>query len=240
METTIIKDFYDSFAKEQVKTGINERHHLILELALTNGLKDGMRVLELGCGIGTLTGLLAERLPNGHLVAMDLSPESIAHARSFFIGRTNVELRVADVVSDPLGGPYDLIVLPDILEHIPLVRHNELFQHLREALQPNGRILVHSPDPFYSEWLRKNRPGSQQVVDLALHLPELVATFSQAGLCLLHYQRHSIWTEQPDYMAFSLVHVPVDPAFTPIESTTSWAARSKQVIKKALKKVFVR
>ena len=61
METTIIKDFYDSFAKEQVKTGINERHHLILELALTNGLKDGMRVLELGCGIGTLTGERAQR-----------------------------------------------------------------------------------------------------------------------------------------------------------------------------------
>lgn len=208
METDNIADFYDRYSIRQQAAGVNERHHVIRDIALAHGLCDGMRVLEMGCGIGTLTGLLASRLPNGTLLAVDLSPASIDRARLLLPGANNIEWRVADVVTAPLEGPFDLIVLPDVLEHIPTQQHAALFARLKLLLAVEGKVLIHSPDPFYSDWIRANRPDLLQVVDIALHLPGLVATIDAAGLVPIAFQRHSIWTEKPDYMAFVLVHAP--------------------------------
>ena len=167
-----------------------------------------MRVLELGCGVGTLTGLLAAMLPKGRLLAVDLSPGSIAQARERLGGMPRVELAVADVVNDPIEGPFDMVVLPDILEHIPLGQHPKLFLRLRGLLAPQGRVLIHSPDPHYCEWLHANHPELLQVVDQPLHLAPLAAVVAEAGLSVRHYQRHCIWADRPDYMAMLLEHSP--------------------------------
>ncbi|MBL7952296.1 MAG: class I SAM-dependent methyltransferase [Flavobacteriales bacterium] len=203
-----VREFYDRYAERQTRAGVNERHRLIRSLALEHGLVDGMNVLEMGCGIGTLTSLLVQDIPNGKLLAVDLSPVSIGQARSTFGAQHNLEFRVADVVSDPLPGPFDMIVLPDILEHIPYEHHAALFGQIRATLAPKGRVLIHSPDPFYLEWLRKTTPEVLQVVDLPLHLKHLSETASDAELVVQHYQRHCIWTDRPDYFALVLEHVP--------------------------------
>lgn len=228
-----IKEFYDGFAAQQAVTGVNERHRMIHQLALTHGLADGRRVLEMGCGIGTLTSLIAKDLPHGSLLAVDLSPVSIERAKAALGHHRQLELRVADVVADPLPGPFDLIILPDILEHIPLELHPKLFQRLQKDLAPQGRILIHSPEPHYSDHIRATRPELMQVVDLALHVPTLVERAAAAGLILHHFQRHSIWTSEPDYMALVLVHKPnpgrYDPKPAPLRSLPgrmrSWLTR---------------
>lgn len=204
MELAPIKEFYDHLVPKQVSAGVNERHHKILELLVANGLRDGMRVLEVGCGIGTVTGLIATKVPNGHLTALDLSPSSVEQARKYLAHHPHVELLVADAVTASLKGPYDLIVLPDVLEHIPLDRHAALFACLRDLLAPGALILVHSPDPFYADWLKAHHPELLQVVDLSLHLSELLPVIEQAGLSIQHFQRHCIWTDRPDYMAITL------------------------------------
>ena len=223
-----IKDFYDGFAVQQARTGVNERHQLIHRLARAHGLADGLRVLEMGCGIGTLTSLIVKDLPNGSLLAVDLSPVSIDRARAMLGHQRQLELRVADVVTDPLPGPFDLIILPDILEHIPLQLHPALFRRLRNDLAPDGRILIHSPDPWYSEYIRATRPELMQVVDLALHLPELVGNIFGAGLIVHHYQRHGIWTNAPDYMALVLAHPPAPGRYDPLPA--AGGARSPRIL----------
>lgn len=216
METGAIQAFYDGFAAKQASMGVNERHQLIRDLALANGLRKDMRVLEMGCGIGTLTGLLARELRHGKLVAVDLSPTSITHARKALARFTNLDLRVADIVNDTLDGPFDMIILPDVLEHIPLPLQPGLFAKLRDLLVPTGKVLIHSPDPYYSDWLRKHRPEAQQVVDEALHLPQLTADIHAAGLCLRKFQRHCIWASEPDYMALVLEHPPLSATYAPL------------------------
>ncbi|MFZ9236700.1 MAG: class I SAM-dependent methyltransferase, partial [Algoriphagus sp.] len=73
--------FYDQFAEKQEKTGINSRHLSILDKAKQAGLKSNHRILEVGCGIGTVSHLLATQVPQGKVLALDISPESIEKAR---------------------------------------------------------------------------------------------------------------------------------------------------------------
>lgn len=213
MELTPIKEFYDHFVPRQVSAGVNERHHKISDLLVESGLRDGMRVLEVGCGIGTVTGLIATKIPNGHLTALDLSPTSVDQARQSIGHLAQVELLVADAVTAPLVGTYDRIVLPDVLEHIPFDRHPLLFARLRDLMAPGALILVHSPDPFYADWLKANHPELLQVIDLSLHLRDLLPVLERSDLTLLRFQRHSIWTELPDYMAFTLERRTMGRAF---------------------------
>lgn len=225
-----IKDFYDGFAAQQARTGVNERHQLIHRLARAHGLADGLRVLEMGCGIGTLTSLIVKDLQNGSLLAVDLSPVSIDRARALLGHHRQLELRVADVVTDPLPGPFDLIILPDILEHIPQHLHPALFRRLRNDLAPHGRILIHSPEPHYSDHIRATRPELMQVVDLALHIPDLVSIAFAEGLILQHFQRHSIWTRDPDYMALVLSHPPAPGRYDPLPTATR--SRTKRILER--------
>lgn len=229
-----VKDFYDAYVPRQLRAGVNERHHLIAALAVEQGMRDGMRVLEMGCGVGTLTGLLAAMLPKGKLLAVDLSPGSIDQARQRLAGMAQVELAVADVVKDPIEGHFDMVVLPDVLEHIPLEQHPALFGRLRELLAPEGRVLVHSPDPYYSEWLHVHHPELLQVVDQPLHFAPLAAVVSEAGLAVRHFQRHCIWTDRPDYMAMVLELPPTGHAYRQLPAP---AQSLQQRLKRALRRL---
>lgn len=83
-------------------------------LTLLQGRHYG-RVLELGCGTGTLTRHLAQVAD--HIVALDISPTAIARAQSLPAGPATVEFRQANVMDyNPVPeGPWDLIVLSDTL-----------------------------------------------------------------------------------------------------------------------------
>jgi trans-aconitate 2-methyltransferase len=210
METDRIADFYDHFTKRQLAVGVNQRHHAIRDIVLAQGLDPGMRVLEMGCGVGTLTGLLARHLRKGELVAVDLSPVSIEKARIALKGLGHVRLIVADVVNDALPGPFDRILLPDVLEHIPVVLHPALLRRIKADLAKAGRVIIHSPTPEYIEFLRRSRPELLQVVDQPLHLAPLATAIEAAGLIITRYQRHRIWAAVPEYMAIVLEHAPLD------------------------------
>ncbi len=195
---------------------------------MAHGVSNAKTVLEIGCGIGTFTGLLIGQLKNGSLLAIDLSPVSIETARNQLNKYRDLELRVVDIVNDAIAGSFDMIVLPDVLEHIPLDQHVGLFKKLNGLLSDSGKILIHAPDPYYADWLRENRPELLQVIDLALHLPRLVEDIDASGLSIQHFQRHSIWTVEPDYMALVLTRKPQSPNYTELrepEARSSMIAR---------------
>lgn len=229
MKDENVAGYYDRYVERQRSAGVNERHHLILQLALAEGLGTAKRVLEIGCGIGTLTGLMSAAAPAARIHAVDLSPASIAAGREALARRTNITWQVADVVHTRPEGTFDLIVLPDVLEHIPEEHHAALFGRLRGLLAPGGRVLLHSPDPYYSEWVRTHHPEQHQVIDLALDLPALIERIHAAGLTLARFQRHRIWMEAPDYMALTLVPPPTMADFKPSAPTVpGWTARLKR------------
>lgn len=195
------KAFYDEFVGRQTAIGVNARHRSILALLKRFGLRSGDRVLELGCGVGTLTELLVEELgPRGSVLAIDLSPASIEAASERLGVRGNVELLAADVVEMEVDGSFDAVVLPDVIEHIPLERHHALFGRIAAVVEPNGFVLLHYPNPRYLRWCHEHHPETLQVIDQPIDADALLANAYRHGLYLDYLETYSIWVREGDYV----------------------------------------
>ena len=95
-------------------------------------------VLDAGCGSGAVTAQLLERLPRGHVIAVDASQEMVDHARAALGERATV-LR-ADLAELELDAPVDAVFSNAVFHWIP--DHDALFRHLRAALKPGGRLVA--------------------------------------------------------------------------------------------------
>ena len=110
-------------------------------LALTcerAGLEDGMEVLDLGCGWGSLALYIAERYPGCRVTAMSNSRTQAEHiaARCARDGIAAVTPVTADIATFDPGRRFDRILSVEMLEHVRDYR--ELFARLRRWLAPGG------------------------------------------------------------------------------------------------------
>ncbi len=76
----------------------------------------GQEVLEIGCGNGNFTVLLAEQC--SQVVAMDLDDEYVKTAKSRLAGKAGVRVLHADATQLQWQSSFDSVVMLDVLEHI--------------------------------------------------------------------------------------------------------------------------
>jgi ubiquinone/menaquinone biosynthesis C-methylase UbiE len=110
-------------------------------------LRPGMRLLDVGCGPGSITRGLAERVAPGEVVGVDLSAETLEAARRDAAARRLDNLRYQD------GSVYEL-AFPDASFDVAYA--HQVFQHLREreaalremlrVIRPGGLIAVRDVD----------------------------------------------------------------------------------------------
>ncbi|AJP02350.1 cyclopropane-fatty-acyl-phospholipid synthase [Streptomyces cyaneogriseus subsp. noncyanogenus] len=108
------------------------------------GLKPGQRLLDVGCGWGSMA-IHAAREHGVSVVGVTLSQEQAAYARKRVAdeGLTDrVEIRVQDY-RDVADGPYDAISSIGMAEHVGADRYLEYAQDLYALLKPGGRLLNH-------------------------------------------------------------------------------------------------
>lgn len=194
-----IGKWYDDFAEHQVKTSVNLRHYRIMELLVKAGVKKHSKVLEIGCGIGTLTGLMAKYLKRGVILAVDISPESVSAARKRLSHTRNVDFLVSDMSDFSHPGTFDFIVLPDVLEHIPLEQHRTLFSTLANHMHENSLILIHIPHPRALDHLREKSPDQLQIIDQSVEADILISNACAAGLELVSYLSYPLFDRKNDY-----------------------------------------
>jgi SAM-dependent methyltransferase len=152
-----VQAYYDRLAPRLVE--VEDRNwHLQSRMALNLETIDryagrGGRVLDVGCGTGFLLERLAERGYSG--VGVDLSPESVEHARRRLreIGAADRLTAVVGSAYEPPEGPFDLIALTDVLEHLEDPR--ACLRALREQMAPTGLLVISTPN-------RRSLPGARR------------------------------------------------------------------------------
>jgi SAM-dependent methyltransferase len=158
------------------------------------GIGAGMRVLDIGCGVGDVAMLAADIVgPSGSVVAIDRDTDNLAFAkqRASASGYTNIDFRVAEIGDfqdempfDSIVGRYILLFLPDRVGSL---------KSLMRSLRSGGSVVMVEPDfslPFRSI---PPAPLFDRVTELARAViaagninvdsgPALLRVFREAGL----------------------------------------------------------
>ncbi len=99
------------------------------------------KVLDVGCGIGLLSIMLAMR--GFHVIGIDKSAENIRVAKCNARDIQGVQFNTLDVETDPLPHGFDAIVLCSILEHIK--DDQRLLKDIYQSLIPQGDVVILVP-----------------------------------------------------------------------------------------------
>ncbi|MFG2824492.1 class I SAM-dependent methyltransferase [Kitasatospora sp. NPDC048365] len=108
------------------------------------GARPGDRVLDVGCGTGYLTWLMADTVTaTGSALGVDPSPDVLAHARRRAAGRPNCTFE--DGIAERLDAPegtYDVVVTSLMVHHLPEEARERAAAEMFRVLRPGGRVLV--------------------------------------------------------------------------------------------------
>lgn len=195
MKKKQVVEFYNEFKSSQQETGINERLWSLYKRLQKLGLNQHSNVLELGCGIGVMTYLIAKTVTKGTIESVDISNESIDFAKKQHTG-DNINHFAADVVEyKPKLSNIDFVTLLDVIEHIPVERHPELFKNIASYMSNNTQLVINIPNPDYIEYDRQHNPDVLQIIDQPIYHDQLHRTLTNAGLDMHYYEKYSIWVK---------------------------------------------
>lgn len=107
------------------------------------GLRDGQRILELGCGWGSLSLAMAERFPASQVIAVSnsASQRGYIEGRAAAMGLSNLTVLTADMNGFAPSGRFDRIVSVEMFEHMSNWR--TLLERAKGWVEPDGRLFIH-------------------------------------------------------------------------------------------------
>ena len=104
------------------------------------GNEPARRGLEVGCSIGVLTERLAERCER--LIATDISQTALDQARRRCADLANVDFKLVASAVESFDGPFDLIVLSEVVYYWDEDDIVQVAHRLKDAMTPDGRLLM--------------------------------------------------------------------------------------------------
>jgi len=128
---------WDAQTYTRVAGGIMALGHEVLQRI---DLRGDEVVLDAGCGSGELTAELAARVPRGRVYAVDGSPRMVELARERLGVRPECHVWVSDLLELEVPEPVDLVFSAATFHWI--ADHERLFERLRAALKPGGRLVA--------------------------------------------------------------------------------------------------
>ena len=139
---------YSSAYYPDDKTTLDEAEDFALTTSCERAeIKDGMRILELGCGWGSLTLFMAKKFPQSQIVAISNSASQKIHIDSEAKkrGLTNVMILTRDISQlESLAlefDSFDRVMSIEMFEHFK--NYEILLSKISDVLAPGGKLFVH-------------------------------------------------------------------------------------------------
>jgi cyclopropane fatty-acyl-phospholipid synthase-like methyltransferase len=149
-------------------------------------VKSGERVLDIGCGTGTIVPFL----PRVEYLGFDVSEQYIKAARTRYGDRGTFVCGRVGVQTVPHQSYYDVVLAIGILHHLEDAEADEMFRIARRALRPGGRLITF--DGCYvdgqsrlARWFISKDRG-QNVRSKEAYLASAARVFSQVAASVRH------------------------------------------------------
>jgi trans-aconitate 2-methyltransferase len=130
-----------SWSAKQYVTFEDERTRPVRDLLTAVPTRDVRLAVDLGCGPGNSTEILAARFPEAAVTGLDSSPDMIAAARKRL---PHLQFETANIEDWSAPKPLDVILANAVLQWVP--DHAKLFPGLIGKLAPGGSLAVQIPD----------------------------------------------------------------------------------------------
>jgi len=139
------QELYDRGWRKELQAGKEERGNLQTNLeflAQTDLLKPKDRILEIGCGIGTVVNELSSK---GHdIIGIDISSEAIEYGRKKY---SDIRLEVQAAETLPYeDASFEAVLSFDLFEHIAAI--DKHISEVRRVLRPGGYYLFQTPNRY--------------------------------------------------------------------------------------------
>lgn len=199
-----IKDFYSSVkfpGKYSAEEILDHGDYLIYERYLrffeTHDVKT---VLDVGCGTGFITNIIAHNFPNIQIVAVDFS-DAIDHGKKIAkeVGNKNIKWRKTNFLTAKFNETYDLVLCNGSIHHMP-----EFETAVKKVKSLSKKYLMVGLYNKYGKWMqRKVRPKfiTQEFELDQIHIPfELSFTHKQA---LGYFKEFKLLHHTPSILGFA-------------------------------------
>ena len=147
---------YSSCFWEKNTNNLDEAEDVSLKLTAEHAnLKDGLDILELGCGWGSLSLWMASRFPKASITSVSNSSSQKAYIDKEAKKRdiNNLKVITCDMNDFSTKKKYDRVVSVEMIEHMR--NHRMLFANIKSWLKPGGNfmmhIFVHKSQPYLFE-----------------------------------------------------------------------------------------
>lgn len=153
MNLHMVEENADILGDKTVNLHTRREHEVRYELVLPYAA--GKEVLDLGCGYGYGSALLAQKARS--VVGVDLDRKAISIARERYREVKNLQFVEDDILNFLLKGTplkFDLVVLLEVIEHIDA--HEKLLEGICQVTKEGGRLFLSTPNKSRHPFFRVN------------------------------------------------------------------------------------